>query len=96
MEYRFGNSKKVHSIGETNELTCPNCSKRVKFSVFSNFELRLAADFPFFDSGNVYVLVCPKCAGIFTVESEKGKLFKKGEKLAIGDFDLKEPKKFEA
>ena len=95
MKYKFGNSKKVIEIGSTNALTCPECGKKVELSIFSNFEGRLKADFPFLDTGNVYILVCPECASIFTVDEEKGKLFKKGEKLAIGDFDLKAPTKYE-
>ena len=96
MEYRFGNSIKVNEQGLTEELTCPHCEKKVSFSVFSNAEGKLDASFPFFKSGNVYVLICPECASVYTVDSDKGKLFTKGEKLAIGNFDLKEPEKFEA
>ena len=95
MEYRFGNSKKVYEQGRTSELTCPKCNKKVEMSVFSNFEGRLDASFPFFKKGNVYILICPECSSVFTVDEEKAKVFKKGEKLAIGNFDLKEPEKFE-
>jgi len=95
MEYRFGNSKKVKELGLTCDLTCPKCTKKVNFSVFSNSESRLNADFPFVKSGNVYILVCPECSSVFTVDENKAKTFKKGEKLAIGNFDLKEPKAFE-
>ena len=95
MEYRFGNSKKVIENGETTELVCPNCNKNVCFGVFSNAEGRLDSKFPFYKKGDVFILVCPECSSVFTVDEEKAKTFKKGEKLAIGNFDLKEPKKFE-
>ena len=95
MEYKFGNSLKVYEQGQTTELSCPSCDKKVEMSVFSNFEGRLDAKFPFVKTGNVYVLICPECAAVYTVDEDKAKLFKKGEKLAIGNFDLKEPNKFE-
>ena len=95
MEYRFGNSKKVDSQGETLPLTCPKCGKKGEFGVFSNSETRLKSTLPFVKKGNVYVLICPNCAGVFTVDAAKGKTFKKGEKLSIGNFDFKEPEKFE-
>ena len=96
MEYRFGNSKKIKEQGFTDELICPNCGKKVEMSVFSNFEGRLDASFPFIKTGNVFILVCPECTSIYTVDEDKGKLFNKGEKLAIGVFDLKEPEKYES
>lgn len=90
MDYRLGNSKDINFIGETELLTCPKCEKKVLMSVFSNGETRLTATLPFFKTGNVYFLVCPACSGVFGVEESSGKVFKKGEKLAIGNFDLKE------
>ena len=95
MEYRFGNSPKVLEQGSTNSLTCPKCGKKVEFAVISNNETKLDSKLPFFKSRDVFMLICPCCSSVFTVDSEKGKLFKKGEKLAIGDFDLKEPEKYE-
>ena len=95
MEYRLGNNKKIKAIGETAEINCPKCNSKVNMSVFSNSELRLSADFPIVSSGNVYFLVCPSCSAIYGVDEDKGNIFKKGEKLAIGDFDLKELKAFE-
>jgi len=95
MEYRLGNSKKLYSTGETEVITCPNCDKKVKMSVFQNFEFRLKADFPLFDTGNVFCLVCPECAAVFGVNEAQAKVFKKGEKLAIGNFDLKELERFD-
>lgn len=95
MEYRLGNYKKIKVGGETTELTCPKCNEKVVMSVYSNGETRLDAEFPFVKSGNVYFLVCPKCASVFGVDEVKGKNFKKGEKLSIGNFDLKELDKYE-
>lgn len=95
MKYRFGNSAKINDQGLTSELTCPDCGKKVEMTVFTNSEGRLDSVFPFFKTGNIYILVCPNCASVYTVDEDKGKVFKKGEKLAIGDFDLKEPEKFE-
>lgn len=89
MEYRLGNSIRVKSSGDTVELTCPNCNNKVQFGVFSNYERRLAPKITLFDCRNVYFLVCPECASIFTVDEAKGNSFKKGEKLSIGNFDLK-------
>ena len=37
----------------------------------------------------------PECASVFGVDNKKGVNFKNGEKLAIGNYDLKELKKFE-
>ncbi len=94
MEYRLGNSKIIKSRGETLKLTCPKCSKEVEFGVFSNFERRFAPKITLFDCNTVYFLVCPNCASIFTVDEAKGDSFKKGQKLSIGNFDLKTLKEF--
>ena len=95
MDYRLGNNKKIKALGETAELTCPKCGKKVNLSVFSNAEIRLSAELPIVSSGNVYFLICPECSAIYGVDESKGNVFKKGEKLAIGDFDLKELKAFD-
>lgn len=94
MEYRLGNSKKIHSQGETTELVCPKCDSKTSMTVFTNSETRMSAQFPLVKTGNVFFLVCPKCSAVFGVDESKGKTFKKGEKLAIGNFDLKELKEF--
>lgn len=96
MEYRLGNSVKVKSRGDTVGLTCPNCNKNVQFGVFSNFERRLAPKITLLDCNTVYFLVCPECASVFTVDETKGDNFKNGEKLSIGNFDLKTLKEFKA
>lgn len=96
MEYRLGNSKRVHQRGETVELVCPNCHNKVNFGVFSNFERRLAVKPTLLDTQTVYFLVCPECASVYTVEEARGKAFQKGEKLSIGNFDLKSLKKFKS
>ncbi len=95
MEYRLGNNKKVKSSGDSVELTCPNCSKKVTMGVFSNAETRLISEFPFVSNNEVFFLVCPECASVFNVDESKGKTFNKGERLSIGNFDLKELKKFD-
>ena len=94
MEYRRGNAIKIKDSGETLSLTCPKCGEKVSFRMFSNAEKRLEASFPFVNSGKVYFLICPKCAGIFTVEQSKGKSFDKGIKTSILDLDLKTLKEF--
>lgn len=94
MEYRLGTSLRIKEKGETVELQCPHCNKKVKFGVFSNMDTRLISEFPLIDSTRIYFLVCPKCASIYTVDENKGDEFTKGEKLAIGNFDLKTLKKF--
>lgn len=76
------------------ELTCPNCDKKVQFGVFSNFERRLAPKITLLDCKTVYFLVCPECASVFTVDEEKGKSFKKGQKSSIGSLDLKPLQEF--
>lgn len=94
MEYKLGNSLRVKSRGETLELTCPNCQENVNFGVFSNYERRLAVKPSLLDCNTVYFLVCPKCASIYTVDEAKGDCFKHGEKLSIGNFDLKTLKEY--
>ncbi|MDE5983681.1 MAG: hypothetical protein K2H13_00285 [Eubacterium sp.] len=94
MEYRLGNSTRIKASGDTLELTCPNCGKKVQFGVFSNFERRLAPKITLLDCNNVYFLVCPSCAAVYTVDEARGNSFKKGEKLSIGNFDLKTLKEF--
>ncbi|MDD6728620.1 MAG: hypothetical protein PUE08_05300 [Eubacteriales bacterium] len=94
MEYRLGTSLRVKSRGETVELTCPNCKKKVNFGVFSNLERRFVPKVTLLDCNTVYFLVCPECASIYTVDEAKGDSFKKGQKLSIGNFDLKTLKKF--
>ncbi len=96
MNYRIGNNKKIKELGETLELVCPNCNNKVKFSVFSNAEMRLVPEFPIVKNGNVYFLVCPECSKIYGIEESTGNNFKKGEKLSIGNYSLKELKEFEA
>lgn len=95
MEYRLGNSDRVFSHGETTELTCPHCKKQVEFSVFTNFEARLTAKFPLLKTGNVYFLVCPECASVYTVDEAQGHAFRKDSKLAILTGDLKELEPFD-
>lgn len=94
MAYRLGTSLRIKEKGETVELQCPNCNKKVNFSVFSNMDTRLIPEFPLINSERVYFLVCPKCASIYTVDETKGNNFSNGEKLAIGNFDLKTLKEF--
>ena len=95
MEYRLGNNKKIKSSGETVELTCPKCDKKVRMSLFSNSEMKITAELPFIKKGDVFFLICPECAAVFGVDESKGKDFKKGEMLSIGNFDLKELIRFE-
>lgn len=92
MEYKkLGNVKRLFSVGETVTLTCPKCECKTNMSVFKNRDNRLNANAPLlFESKFVYMLVCPKCASMFGVDSKKGDQFSKGEKLSIGNFDLKE------
>ncbi len=94
MEYRLGNSKWVKSAGDTVEITCPECNEKGHFGVFTNADTRLKTTFPLFTNNDVYFLVCPKCATVFTVEESIGKTFKDGELLSIGDYSLKKLKKF--
>ena len=94
MEYRLGTGLKIKDKGETVSLVCPKCKKAVNFHMFSNIENRLDAKFPFIKSSNVYFLICPNCASVYTVDEVKGKNFDKGEKLSIGNFDLKTLKEF--
>lgn len=94
MEYRLGNSLRVKSRGETDELVCPSCNKKVKFGVFSNFERRLVAEPKLINCNTVYFLVCPQCASIFTVDEATGDNFKQGIQHSIGNFDLKKLKEF--
>ena len=94
MEYRLGTRLRIKEKGETVELQCPHCNKKVKFGVFSNMDTHLIPEFPLIDSTRIYFLVCPKCASIYTVDENKGDEFTKGEKLAIGNFDLKTLKEF--
>lgn len=94
MDYRLGTGLKIKNKGETVSLVCPHCENKVKFQVFSNIENRLDSKFPFFNSKNVYFLICPKCASVYTVDHAKGKNFAEGEKLAIGNFDFKTLKEF--
>lgn len=94
MEYRLGNSLKIKNEGETARLVCPECNKEGSFGVFTNADFRLSADFPLFTHKNVYFLICPNCASVYTVEEALGKSFKGGEKLAIGNFDLKKLNEF--
>ncbi|MDE6110962.1 MAG: hypothetical protein K2F65_03485 [Eubacterium sp.] len=94
MEYRLGTGLKIKDKGETVSLVCPKCDEKVNFHLFSNIENRLNAKFPFIKTSNVYFLICPKCAAVFTVDEAKGKSFDKGEKLSIGNFDFKTLKEF--
>lgn len=95
MKYRLGNSDKIYSHGETSELVCPKCNCKAKFSVFTNFEVRLIAKLPLLKTGNVYFAVCPNCSSVFGIDSDNGKTFKKGEPLAVGNFDLHQLEKFD-
>ena len=94
MEYRIGKDKRIKSLGQTTLLECPKCKSKVKFSVFTNANISLKPGLPVIKIEDVYFLVCPKCAGVFGVDNAKGKSFKKGEELSIGNYDLKELKKF--
>ena len=89
MSYRLGNNKEIEEIGETLPLNCPECKSNVSFSVYSNKGFDLIPDFPIIRNKTVFFLVCPKCAAVFGVDEALGNSFKKGEKLSIGNFDLK-------
>lgn len=91
MEFRLGNSKRIKQRGFTQYIICPHCKKEVSFSVFSNLERKLAVKITLLDLNTVYFLVCPECASVFSVDSNKGELFKDGEISAITSSDLKEP-----
>lgn len=94
MEYRIGKDKRISDRGQTEMLVCPKCKNNVKFSVFSNKDLNLLAKLPLVKIQDVFFLVCPECAGVFGVDNAKGKEFKNGEPLAIGNYDLKELTQF--
>ena len=94
MEYKLGNGKKIKEACETCELTCPKCNKKTVMSMYSNGNTDIVSSFPFVESSTVYFLVCPECASVYGVDEEKGKMLKKGEALAVGNFDLKELKEF--
>lgn len=94
MEYKLGKDRRIIEQGQTVEIECPNCKSKVPFSVFTNKDLTLKAQMPLFQIKEVFFLVCPKCASLYGVDETKGKEFKKGEKLAIGNYDLKELKQF--
>lgn len=96
MDYRLGKSLRIIERGQTVKLECPKCKKKVLFSVFTNNDTKLTASLPFITNEDVYFLVCPECAGVFGVDNGKGKNFKNGEKLAIGNFDLNELKEFKS
>lgn len=50
-----------------------------------------------FLTAKLYIfLYAPECASVFTVEEARGKAFQKGEKLSIGNFDLKPLKEFKS
>lgn len=94
MEYKLGNSIKIKENGLTELLTCPNCNKKVNFSVFNNGEIKIVSSFPLIENGKVYFIVCPECASVFGIDDRAGKSFEKGNQLSIGNFDLKELDKF--
>lgn len=95
MEYRLGTANKIREQGETTELFCPYCEKKVHFSVFSNLERRIALKLPLpIDVHTVYFLVCPECASIYSVDESSAEGFRNGQKLSIGNFDLRELKDF--
>lgn len=94
MEYRLGNSIRVKDKGETQAMECPSCKSTVRFKVFRNMDVRFIAKYPLLEAQGVYFLICPKCAGIFTVDEDQGDLLAKGQKYAVGPYDLKKLKKF--
>lgn len=94
MDYKLGNSKILNTLGETQSLTCPKCSKEVKLSVYSNLDVRAISKLPLIKSEKVYMLVCPNCASVFGVDESNGKTFEKGTQFAIMQGDLKELKEY--
>ncbi len=93
MEYRLGNANKIKDKGQLSKpLECPNCKNEVIFSVFSNGETRLDAK-TFIKTGNVYFLICPKCASVFTMDESLGKSLKKKDTV-VWTSDLLNPEEF--
>lgn len=90
MDYKLGNSKKINEFGVTPELSCLKCGENVQLSVFTNLDTFLVPKFPLIKSKNVYFLVCPKCAGIFTADVKKENIKRKDKMLNISSDDLKE------
>lgn len=94
MEYRLGNSDRVKEKGETEPIECPNCKSKVSFKAFRNMNVRFIAEYPLLNAEGIYFLVCPKCASIYTIDEDQGDLLAKGQKYAIGPYDLKKLKEF--
>lgn len=94
MEYRLGNYKTIKFVGETVDIECPKCKSTVNMQIYSNGEFKLTGKLPFFDAGKVYFLVCPHCSALYGIDEQKGRNFSNGEKLAVGNYDLKELNEF--
>lgn len=77
MEYRLGNSRKIKVKDRELKLVCPECKQEVSFGIFSNLERKLVLKPNLLDLNNIYFLVCPNCAAIYTVEEEIGNEFVK-------------------
>lgn len=90
MQYKLGNFKSIEERGQTTLLTCPKCNKKVKFSVFKNEKVELVSQMPLVKSDRVYFLVCPECASVFGVDSDKADSLYRGSDLSIGNFDFKD------
>ncbi len=93
MEYRLGNALKIKDKGVLPEdIECPECKKSVRFSVFSNIETRLDAE-TIIKSRNVFFLICPECASVFTMDENLGKSLKKKDTV-VWTSDLLKLEKF--
>lgn len=90
MQYKLGNYKRIQDKGQTVQLTCPKCNKKVKFSIFKNAKFELTSKLPLVTEENIYFLVCPECASVFGADCKKVEDLIKGNSLSVGNFDLKE------
>ncbi len=90
MQYKLGNFKSIQDKGQTTLLTCPKCNKKVNFSIFKNEKLELVSKMPLVKSDTVYFLVCPECASVFGVDSDRADSLVKGNDLSVGNFDFKD------
>lgn len=90
MEYKLGNSKKLKEAGKTTNMICPKCNNSVEFAVFTNLDTSIIPKLPLIKLENKYLLVCPNCASMFTVDAKTAKNANQKQPLSLNPEDLKE------
>lgn len=78
----------MESVGNTGEVDCPSCGKRVLMPVFRNYDSFNLVGLIKNEKQQMGIAVCPECAGVFTVNPDYLDAVKAGQTVFLTADDL--------